>query len=234
MKVVAIEVVEAIENKISKFLKEGGGSYAMRFIRFIDLGGKQTELYLYPPEAGSSVWCTIGVRSVFKSDEGDCMFYSINIPSSGRRFEDVLVSPEIWKLPALTDKILQFLKTDLLLMVNEGGAALEGGSGTLDSGESPQHEASASVSLTDDEDDLDKLDTEGIHASSDDEGDWGFNPMNIIAAAQANAEKGDEEESGFDPESVVQAANEEFSEEFSEGDSKATDSGSNPEDVIKD
>jgi hypothetical protein len=68
MKVVAIEVVEAIENKISKFLKEGGGSYAMRFTRFIDLGGKQTELYLYPPEAGSSVWCTIGVRSVFKSD----------------------------------------------------------------------------------------------------------------------------------------------------------------------
>ena len=58
--------------------------------------------------------------------------------------------------------------------------------------------------------------------------------MNIIAAAQANAEKGDEEESGFDPESVVQAANEEISEEVSESDSKATDSGSNLEDVIKD
>jgi len=234
MKVAAIEVTEAIENEISKFLKDWGGGYMVRFTRFIDLGGKQTELYLYPAEAGSSAWCIIGVRLVFKSDEGECMLYSIKIPSSGKRFEDVLVSPEIWKLPALTDKILKFLKTDLLLMVNEGGAALEGGSGTLDSGESPQHEAFASVSSTEDEDDLDKLDTEGIHASSDDEGDSGFNPMNIIAAAQANAEKGDEEESGFDPESVVQAANEEISEEVSEGDSEATDSGSNPEDVIKD
>jgi hypothetical protein len=53
--------------------------------------------------------------------------------------------------------------------------------------------------------------------------------MDIIAAAQANAEKGDSDD-GFDPESVIRAANEEASEE----DSGATDSGFNPDDVIKD
>jgi hypothetical protein len=229
MKVVSIEVAEAIEKEISTFLKDWGGGYVMRLTRFIDLGGKQTELYLYPPEEGAPPWCTIKVKSVFKSDQGECMLYSINLPVSGKRFEDVLVSPEIWKLPALTDKILKFLKTDLLLKINEGGATLEGGSNALESsGPSPQGEPELPES-TEEEDELEDLDTEGILASDDDDEGAGFDPMDIIAAAQANAEKGDSDD-GFDPESVIRAANEEASEE----DSGATDSGFNPDDVIKD
>ncbi|MGK0237669.1 MAG: hypothetical protein ACI92G_001129 [Candidatus Pelagisphaera sp.] len=233
MKVVAIEVAEAIENEIANFLKDWGGGYVMRFTRFIDLGGKQTELYLYPPEVGASPWCTINVRSVFKSDEGECMLYSINIPVAGKRFEDVLVSPEIWKLPALTDKILKFLKTDLLLKINEGGATLEGGSNALESSEAaPQGEAALADS-TEEEDELEDLDTEGILASDDDDGGAGFDPMDIIAAAQANAEKGDSDDA-FDPASVIQAANEESSEGVPADDSEVTESGFNPDDVIKD
>lgn len=223
MKVVAIEVAEAIEKEIAQFLKDWGGGYTMRFTRFIDLGGKQTELYLYPPEEGAPTWCTIGVKSVVKSDEGECMLYSVKLPSSGKVWDDVLVSPEIWKLPALTDKILKFIKTDLLLKVNEGGGALEGGDLALEPAAQALPEQSES------NDDLDDLDTEGILASDDAAEGPGFDPMDIIAAAQADSDQ-KEEDSGFDPESIIRAAN----EEASEGDSEESSSGFNPEDVIKD
>jgi len=222
MKVVAIEVAEAIENEIAKFLKDWGGGYEMRFTRFIDLGGKQVELYLYPPEAGASPWSTIGVKSVFKSDDGDCMLYTVNVPSSGKRLEDVLVSPEIWKIPALTDKILKFIKTDLLLKINEGGAALEGGVSALES--SAPALAEKSPLADDDEDELDDLDTEGVLASDDTDSDSGFDPMDIIAAAQTDSEQSDQEDT-VDPESAIRDANEHDSD---------SDAEFNPDDVIKD
>lgn len=186
MKVVAIEVAEAIESEIAKFLKEWGGGYPMRFTRFIDFGGKQTELYLYPPEVGSSPWATISVKSVFKSDQGDCMIYTASVPSANKRMEDVLVAPEVWKLPALADKILQFVKTDLLIKVGEGGgAALEGGSAALESPSQSMPETSSVSPDEEDQDELEDLDTEGILASDDSDDESGFDPMDIIAAANA-------------------------------------------------
>ena len=38
MKVVSIEIAEAIENEIVKFLEENGEIGSMQFTRFIDLG----------------------------------------------------------------------------------------------------------------------------------------------------------------------------------------------------
>ena len=219
MKVVAIEVAEAIEKEIAKFLKEWGGGYPMRFTRFIDLGGKQTELYLYPPQAGASPWATVSVKSVFKSDQGDCMVYAVTIPSASKRMEDVLVSPEVWKLPALADKVLQFIKADLLVKAGEGGgAALEGGSPALESTatSSPQ-ESSNSEEGEVEEDELEDLDTEGILASDDGGEDAGFDPMDIIAAA--NAEESDNPENLEASDSAVgnDADDEEDSDSDSEG-----------------
>ena len=241
MKVVAIEVAEAIENEIANFLKDWGGGYVMRFTRFIDLGGKQAELYLYPAEAGAPPWSTINVKSVFKGDDGDCMVYTVNLPSSGKKLEDVLVSPEIWKIPALTDKILKFIKTDLLLKINEGGGALEAGGLALEPTAPSLPEESASTD--DDEDELDDLDTEGILAGDGSEESSGFDPMDIIAAAQTDSEQNDQD-GAFDPESVIQDANEQSDDadafdpesviqDANEQDSDS-DSGFNPEDVIKD
>jgi hypothetical protein len=223
MKVVAIEVAEAIEKEIANFLKDWGGGYAMRFTRFIDLGGKQTELYVYPPEAGATPWCTVGVRSVFKSGEGECIITSVKLPSLGKTWGDVMVSPEIWKLPALSDKILKFLKNDLLIKVNEGGGALEGGGFALEPAAPTQQEDSSS----EEEDEIDDLDLEGILVSDDAEESPGFDPMDIIAAAQADSEQGGESDT-FDPESIIREANEQTSE------TDESSSGFNPEDVIKD
>ena len=39
MKVASIEIVDAIENEIVKFLEENGETGSMQFTRFIDLGG---------------------------------------------------------------------------------------------------------------------------------------------------------------------------------------------------
>ena len=73
MKVVAIEIAEVVERDIAKFLEENEKAGAMRFTRFVDLGGKQIELSLYPPQQGASVWCTIGIKSVFRTDQGECI-----------------------------------------------------------------------------------------------------------------------------------------------------------------
>lgn len=127
MKVVAIEIAEVIENEIVKFLEENGEAASMRFTRFIDLGGKQVELFLYPLQMGASVWCIIGIKAVFKTDEGDCLVYSVKIPSLEKKFEDVLVNPERAKLPAMMERILKFLKDDLLQKASEKPAAIEGG-----------------------------------------------------------------------------------------------------------
>lgn len=127
MKVVAIEIAEVIENGVVKFLEENGEAASMRFTRFIDLGGKQIELFLYPHQMGASVWCIIGIKAVFKTEEGDCVVYSVKIPSKERKFEDVLVDPERAKLPAMMERILKFLKDDLLQKASEQSRALEGG-----------------------------------------------------------------------------------------------------------
>lgn len=126
MKVSAIEIAEAIENEIVKFLEEKGEAASMRFTRFIDLGGKQVELFMYPPQMGASVWCVIGVKAVFKTEEGDCVVYSVKIPSIEKGFEEVLVNPERAKLPVMIERILNFLKEDLLQKASEKGVALEG------------------------------------------------------------------------------------------------------------
>ena len=124
MKVVSIEIAEAIENEIVKFLEENGEAGSMRFTRFIDLGGKQVELFLYPPQMGASVWCIINVKAVFKTEEGDCVIYSVKIPSMEKGFEDVLVNPERAKLPAMKERVLKFLKDDLLQKARERGRSV--------------------------------------------------------------------------------------------------------------
>ncbi len=203
MKIVAIEVAEAIEKEIATFLQEWGGGYAMRFTRFIDLGGKQTELYMYPPEAGASHWATINVKSVFRSDQGDCMVYSVSIPSAGKRMEDVLVSPEVWKLPALSDKVLKFMKADLLVKTGEGGGmALGGVPAALES----QEAGPTASSESEEDEDLEDLDTAGILASDDSDSSDDFDPMDIIAAANSEAGEDsteDEDSGGFNPEDVI-------------------------------
>jgi len=136
MKLVSIEIAEAVEKAIVKFLEEKGESASMRFTRFIDLGGKQIELFLYPPQKGATVWCTIAIKSVFRTDEGDCVVYSVRIPSLEKTFEDVLVNPVAAKLPAMVERLLDFLKEDLLQKASEKGAALEGGGLALGSEES--------------------------------------------------------------------------------------------------
>ena len=133
MKVVSIEIAEAIENEIVKFLEENGETGSMQFTRFIDLGGKKVELFLYPPQMGASVWCIINVKAVFKTEEGDCVIYSVKIPSLEKGFEDVLVNPERAKLPAMNERVLKFLKDDLLQKAREKGTALEGGGLALES-----------------------------------------------------------------------------------------------------
>lgn len=127
MKVVAIEIAEAIETEIVTFLEANSEAASMRFTRFIDLGGKQVELFLYPPQLGASVWCTIGIKSIFRADEGDCVVYSVSIPSTERRFENVLVNPERSKLPAMVERILNFIQEDLLRKASERVPTLESG-----------------------------------------------------------------------------------------------------------
>lgn len=133
MKLVSIEIAEAVEKAIVGFLEEKGESESMRFTRFIDLGGKQVELFLYPPEKGTTVWCTIAIKSVFKTDEGDCVVSTVRIPSLEKKFEDVMVNPVEEKLPAMVERVLNFLKEDLLRKASEKGTALEGGGLALES-----------------------------------------------------------------------------------------------------
>ncbi len=149
MKLVAIEIAEKVERDIAQFLEESGKPDSMRFTRFIDLGGRQVELYLYPPQMGASVWCTIGIKFVFRTDQGECVLYSANLPEQERSFEDVLANPEAAKLPALSEKILAFLKDSLLQKVNEEGANLEGGGGLALGSEADAIEGAESDAVVD-------------------------------------------------------------------------------------
>ena len=130
MKVTAIEIAEAIEKEITRYLEEESDRNEMRFTRFIDLGGKQLDIYLYPPVSGATVWCVVGIKSVYRDEQGDCMIYNVAIPDTDRRFEYVQVSPVEEDLPDIAQKIVDFLKDDLKA-VNEG-TALEGGNLALE------------------------------------------------------------------------------------------------------
>ena len=98
MKVFTIEIASAVEKTILEFLKDWGGAGKVRFTRFIDLGGKQTDLFIYPPAADASPRIVLRVKSVYKTDEGECMQYFVEVPGTTKTLSDVLVSPEIWKL----------------------------------------------------------------------------------------------------------------------------------------
>ena len=226
MKVYTIEIAEAIEKEFAAFLKDWGGGYQMRFTRFIDLGGKQIDLYLYPPESNAPPWMVIRVKSVFKSDQGECMQYFVNIPSLNKSMDDVLVSPEVWKIPALTDRILQSVKNDMLAKISEsGGGAIEGGdSGSLPEPTPDLPSGSQEADNSDDEEELEDMDVSGILASDDDEADNTINPEEILKSV----EKEESGEVSNDPPSEDEETKKR-SGEASEG-----ESGFNHEDVIKD
>ncbi len=219
MKVYTIEIAEAIEKEFSAFLKDWGGGYQMRFTRFIDLGGKQVDLYIYPQDPSAPPWMIIRVKSVFKSDQGECMQYFVSIPSLNKTMDDVLVSPEIWKLPALTDRILQSVKADLLAKINEGGGALEGGDPNSLPESSTDLPGGSPAQEEDEEDELEGVDLSGIVASDDDDSGTDINPEDILKAVAEESEESDQEKP------------EEPKEE--EAEPKEEDSDFNPEDVIK-
>lgn len=210
MKVHTIEIAEAVEQELKKFLKDWGGGYPMRFTRFVDLGGKQTDLYVYSAEKGSSPWMVIRIKSVMKSEQGECIQIFVNIAGKANAMEEVLVSPEIWKLPALADRILTFAKNDMLVKISEGAGQIEGDSSTeLPAGASSQ-------SSEDEEDEYEDLDTSGILAGDGAGGDIGFNPEDVIA--QANS--GNDDEQVLDPSDLIQQMNDE-SEAADEEDEKS-------------
>ncbi|MCH6258967.1 hypothetical protein MLD52_20595 [Puniceicoccaceae bacterium K14] len=197
MKVFTIEIANVVEKTFINFLKEWDGVAKVRFTRFIDLGGKQTDLYLYPNTANAAPWLILRVKSVFKSDEGECMQYFVEVPSEGKTLEDVVVSPENWKIPALADKILELVRNDLLLMINQISE-----SSLLDSGSSGANMSSGSSS---DDEDLDDIDTSGILAGGDAAEPMDFDPEAIInAAAEGDEGKSsdDENNSDFNPEDI--------------------------------
>ena len=183
MKVHTIEIAGAVEAELKKFLADWGSGYPMRFTRFVDLGGKQTDLYVYPPPKESSPWMIVRIKSVFKSDQGECMQCFVNIVGTDKRMEEVMVSPEIWKLPALADRILKFSKNDLLIQISQGGSALEEGLGSAS--ESEMLGSGSSQSNVEDEDEFEDLDTSGILAGDSGGGSLDFNPEDVIAAANA-------------------------------------------------
>lgn len=174
----------------------------MKFTRFVDLGGRQTDLYVYTAEPGASPWMIIRIKCVMRSDQGECIQVFVSVAGKPNRHEETLVSPEVWKLPALADRILTFAKNDLLTKVAEGGAALAegGGAGSPESGTNDELESGAS----DDEDDFDDLDTAGILAGDGGGAEMDFNPEDVIA--QANESGGDED---MDPSDLIGKMNEE-------------------------
>ncbi|MBK1876432.1 hypothetical protein [Pelagicoccus mobilis] len=223
MKVHTIEIAAAIEEELKKFLQDWGGGYPMKFTRFVDLGGRQTDLYVYTAEEGSPPWMIIRIKSVMKSDQGECIQVFVNVAGKANPLEEVLVSPEIWKLPALADRVLTFAKNDMLVKIAEGGETLpEGNSG------SPGSELGAGPAMDDDED-LEDLDTAGILAGDGGASDSDFNPADIIAQAnsedggddidpsdliaQMNAEGAGGDDAIDDPSSLIQQMNEEADEE---------------------
>ncbi|MBC2607588.1 hypothetical protein [Pelagicoccus albus] len=202
MKVFTIEIAAAIEQELTGFLKDWGGGYPMKFTRFVDLGGAQTDLYAYTAEPGASPWMIIKIKSVMKSDQGECIQIFVSVAGKANQMEEVLVSPEVWKLPALSDRVLTFVKNDMLAKVAEGGASLESGdTDSLPSG----------GSQSDDEDlDYDDLDTSGILAGGDSGGgDDDIDPSDLIAQMNAESGEGDVD----DPSSLIQKMNEESDED---------------------
>lgn len=205
MKVVTIEVAEAIEKEFRSFLKDWGGGYQLRFARFIDLGGKQTDLYVYLQNRDEGPWMVARIKSAHKSDQGECMQYFVEMTESGKSLEDVLVSPEVWKLPALSSKILEFCKADLLAKIGAGGQALDtGAGGRLEGGSEAEAEQRKKEQEADEEEALEELDTSGILADDEDAGGMDFDPEDIIKAANEGGEddedgeesEGDSEEKG--------------------------------------
>ena len=187
MKVHTIEIAAAIEGELKKFLSDWGGGYAMRFTRFIDLGGKQTDLYVYPAAKDAGPWMVIRIKSVFRTDQGECIQYFVDIPKSDRSMDEVMVSPEVWKLPALADRILNFARNDMLAVVGEGGGgALESGGPALEEGRAnaSSSESGSDALSEDEEDEYENIDTSGILAGDGDAGaSMDFNPEDVIASA---------------------------------------------------
>lgn len=205
MKVHTIEIAEAIEQELKKFVNDWGGGYPMKFMRFVDLGGKQTDLYAYTHEKGASPWMIIRIKSVMKTEMGECIQVFVNIAGKPEGMEEVLVSPEVWKLPALADRILNFSKSEMLLKIGEGSEQL----GPVDSPSLGQGSSSnQETDTTEEEDDYEDLDTAGILAGDGDSADSDFNPEDLIA--QANAA---EDEPVADPSDLIRQLNEESESE---------------------
>jgi len=192
MKVVTIEVAEAIEKELKAFLKEWGGGVQPRFTRFIDLGGRQTDLHVYPPGSDDRAWLVARIKSVYSSEQGECMQCHIELPAQERAMNEVVVAPEPWKLPALADRVLKFCKNDLLLKVGEAGPPSQ-------EEDDDAEEAAAAESEAEEEEEEEALDTEGILAGSDDDasgGGAGFDPEEILRAAEAAGDAGGAEPPG--------------------------------------
>lgn len=214
MKIHTIEIAAAIEEEIRNFLKEWGGGYPMRFTRFIDLGGRQTDLHVYKAEKNIPPWMVIRIKSVMKTEQGECIQYFVRIIDSDKTMEEVLVSPEIWKLPALADRVLNFSRNDLLAKIGSEGGAIEEGERSLQSPERPS-------SSEEDDDGYGDLDTSGILAGGDSAVEMDFNPEDVIAQANSADD--------IDPAELIRQQNEEGDDD----DDDEGESGFNPEDVIK-
>ncbi|MDQ8197755.1 hypothetical protein QEH56_06320 [Pelagicoccus enzymogenes] len=228
MKVHTIEIASAIEQELKSFLKDWGGGYPMKFTRFIDTGGRQTDLYVYTAEPGASPWMIVRIKCVMKSDQGECIQVFVNVAGKPTAHEETLVSPEVWKLPALADRVLTFAKNDMLAKVAEGGDSLPEGGGAGNLGSGSKGELGEGTSSDDDED-YDDLDTAGILAGDGGGASMDFNPEDVIAQAnsgseddvdpsdliaQMNAEReGSDGDDVDDPSSLIQQMNEESDEE---------------------
>src|SRR5690606_17562686 len=117
-------------------------------------------------------WMVIRIKSVMRSEQGECIQYFVHIVDSDKKLEEVMVSPEIWKLPALADKVLNFSRNTLLTKI--GGGAIEGGA-------TPQVEGVSGPSAEEQEEiDYDSIDTSGILAS-DSGGGMDFDPADVIS-----------------------------------------------------
>lgn len=223
MKVHTIEIASAIEQELKNFLKDWGGGFPMKFTRFIDLGGLQTDLHVYSAKDAVSPWMIIRIKSVMKSEQGECILVSVSVAGKSKSYEETLVSPEIWKLPALADRVLTFAKNDMLVKISEGGD-MGSGDNSSDFGGSLQ---SSSSSDDDDDEDYEDLDTSGILAGGSGGASMDFNPEDVIAQAnsggddidpsdliaQMNAGGGDDEDEIVDPSSFIQQMNEESEED---------------------
>lgn len=204
MKVHTIEIAKVIERELQGFLKDWGGGYPMKFTRFIDIGGRQTDLHVYGAEAGSSAWMVIRIKAVMESEQGECIQVFVTMAGKEARMEEVLVSPEAWKLPALADRVLTFAKNDMLVKIAAGGAALGSGDGDAGGG----NELGSGPASEEEEDDYDDLDTSGILAGDGGGAGMDFNPEDVIAQANASEETED-----IDPSDLIAQMNAEGSED---------------------